>query len=87
MEPTRSELDERTLQCSLLFSRIGEPGSGYARYSAAMYFFNEGILSAELLEIYRRCCKFDIEDPIELARHEGIPPLSEMDIRGSGNGK
>jgi len=37
-----------------------------------MYFYKEGLLSLEMLEIYRRCCKFDNEDPIALARHEGI---------------
>ena len=33
--------------------------SGYIRYGAAMYFYNKGLISEELLEKYRVCCKFD----------------------------
>jgi len=62
----------------LLFSKLGEPGSGYARYSAAMYFHKQDLLSPELLEIYRRCCKLDNEDPLALAAHEGIDGMNEM---------
>jgi len=40
-----------------------------------LYFYNLGILSDEMLEIYRRCCKFDNEDPIDLARFEQISNL------------
>ena len=57
---------------SLLRRPVGEPGSGAARYGAAMYFHNRGKVSAEMLEIYRRCCKFDREDPLLLARLEGV---------------
>lgn len=59
-------------QRALLGTPVGQPGSGYARYGAAMYFYGQGALSAELLEIYRRCCKFDAWDPQDLARFEGI---------------
>jgi len=74
--------DELARQRLLILSSIGEEGSGYSRYSAAMYLHKQGMLSLELLEIYRRCCKFDNEDPNELARHEGIKTLceSELDI-------
>lgn len=60
------------MQKALLNSKIGVSGSGYIRYGAAMYFYNRGELSAEILEIYRRCCKFDYEDPINLAQFESI---------------
>lgn len=60
------------LQRSLLSTRIGLPGSGAARYGAAMYFYQQGEMSAQLLEIYRRCCKLDNEDPLDLARFEGV---------------
>jgi hypothetical protein len=40
-----------------------------------MYFYNQGILSEAMLEIYRRCCKFDNEDPIDLAEFEKVPNL------------
>ena len=46
--------------------------SGIERYSAAMHFYQNGKLSAELLEIYRICCKLDHEDPIRVARLEGV---------------
>jgi hypothetical protein len=62
-------------QQELLNSKLGISGSGYARYGAAMYFYNQGILSEAMLEIYRRCCKFDNEDPIDLAEFEKVPNL------------
>ena len=64
-----SEFEQQKAQ---LFSKVGEPGSGAGRYAAAMYFYNQGRISVELLEIYRRCSKFDFEDPVKLARHEGL---------------
>lgn len=69
-------LDQKTL----FLSAVGEKGSGYNRYSAAMYFHKEGIISLELLEIYRRCCKLDNEDPTKLAIHEGIMVVRESDL-------
>ena len=67
--------NERKIQQELLNSKLGVSGSGYARYGAAMYFYNQGILSEAMLEIYRRCCKFDNEDPIDLAEFEKVPNL------------
>jgi len=72
MKPNSNELK---IQKTLLNYKVGISGSGYIRYGAAMYFYNLGILSDELLEIYRRCCKFDNEDPIDLARFEQISNL------------
>ena len=69
MKPNSNELK---IQKTLLNYKVGISGSGYIRYGAAMYFYNLGILSDEMLEIYRRCCKFDNEDPIDLARFEQI---------------
>ncbi|MDC1409922.1 hypothetical protein N8369_04725 [Amylibacter sp.] len=63
------------MQQELLNTKLGISGSGYARYGAAMYFYNQGILSEAMLEIYRRCCKFDNEDPIDLAEFEKVPNL------------
>ncbi|MEM7268235.1 MAG: hypothetical protein AAF401_03165 [Pseudomonadota bacterium] len=59
-------------QIALLSKPPGEAGSGAKRYAAAMYLYQRGEMSAELLEIYRRCCKFDDEDPVDLAAFEGI---------------
>ena len=67
--------NEKEMQQELLNSKLGISGSGYARYGAAMYFYNQGILSEAMLEIYRRCCKFDNEDPIDLAEFEKVPNL------------
>ena len=67
--------NEKNMQQELLNSKLGISGSGYARYGAAMYFYNQGILSEAMLEIYRRCCKFDNEDPIDLAEFEKVPNL------------
>lgn len=63
---------ELQAQMTLLFAKVGAPGSGAARYGAAMYFQQRGRLSAEMLEIYRRCCKLDREDPVDLAKFEGV---------------
>ena len=67
--------NEKKIQQELLNSKLGVSGSGYIRYGAAMYFYNKGILSEAMLEIYRRCCKFDNEDPIDLAEFEKVPNL------------
>ena len=67
--------NEEKMQQELLNSKLGISGSGYARYGAAMYFYNQGLLSEAMLEIYRRCCKFDNEDPIDLADFEKVPNL------------
>ncbi|MDB9716058.1 hypothetical protein OAA72_04865 [Amylibacter sp.] len=67
--------NEKKMQQELLNSNLGISGSGYARYGAAMYFYNQGILTEAMLEIYRRCCKFDNEDPIDLAEFEKVPNL------------
>ncbi|WP_425045801.1 hypothetical protein [Primorskyibacter sp. S87] len=64
-----SELER---QQRILMSETGVAGSGAARYAAAMHLYNEGLMSAQVLEIYRRCSKFDNEDPVDLARFEGL---------------
>jgi len=76
--------DEFDRQKTLLLSKVGDPGSGAVRYAAAMYFFNQKLLSCDVLEIYRRCCKFDNEDPVELAKFEKIEGFSPLSFN-SGN--
>ena len=66
-------------QLDLLPTPIGRPASGYARYAAAMYFYKTGKISASLLEMYRRCCKLDHEDPLAVAYHDGILKKDEYD--------
>ena len=66
---------EDARQGAFLNLPVGQKGSGGARYAAAMYFYQQGKMSAEVLEIYRRCCKDDAEDPVDLARFEGLNVL------------
>ena len=57
---------EKERQLELLNLPLGEPGSGYTRYAAAMWLFQNGDLSADELEAYRKCCKLDDADPKDL---------------------
>lgn len=66
--------EEWARQKALLLTTVGQPGSGFVRYAAAMYFYRSGLMPAEMLEIYRRCCVLDDEDPLDLARFEGVAP-------------
>jgi hypothetical protein len=60
----------------LLDAPVGEPGSGMVRYAAAMYLNRRGLISDDLLEIYRVCARMDETDPRAVADHEGVayPP-------------
>ena len=60
---------------ALLHTALGAPGSGAARYAAAMHFYTQGLMSHQMLEIYRICSKLDKEDPIKVAIYEGVTPL------------
>ena len=60
------------------------PGSGAVRYAAAMYFYQHGAFSAELLELYRRCLNLDAEDVVELAASEGVEFPKQL-VRGDGS--
>ncbi len=61
--------EEDFTQYEFLNTPINIKESGYARYSAAMYFFNRGFLSEATLEIYRICCKFDHCNPVEIEKN------------------
>ena len=50
----------------------GEPGSGFVRYAAAMYFHRRGMIGDETLEVYRVCAKFDCEDPLQMLLKLGL---------------
>jgi hypothetical protein len=62
---------EVTAQFSYLNAALGEAGSGKARYAAAMYFHQLGLLSGTTLEIYRALAKDDASDPLVLLRAAG----------------
>ncbi|MDP3523687.1 MAG: hypothetical protein Q8S27_03855 [Hoeflea sp.] len=68
MQPIKAETAQDREQLALLGLPLGEPGSGLARYGAAMYFYRAGKLDAEQLEAYRICCNLDAEDPDAVAR-------------------
>lgn len=51
---------------------VGPEWSGRARYAAAMHFYQQGAMSAEVLEIYRICSRIDDEDPLEALARYGI---------------
>jgi hypothetical protein len=66
-------------------TRLGDPGSGRARYGAAMALFRDGELSAEQLECYRIASADDGLDPAALLRERGLgvlqtrePPLETL---------
>ena len=73
MQTIKAETTEDRTQLDLLHLPLGEPGSGLARYGAAMYFFKRGKLDADRLEAYRMCCNLDFEDPDAVARSR-LPP-------------
>ena len=81
MSSTTADRDEYAVQNALLTARIGQAGSGAMRYGAAMYFYTQNLMPAEMLEIYRRCSVLDHEDPIDVARYEGVtvPPMLKRD--------
>ncbi len=64
---------------------IGQPGSGRARYGAAMALFRQGRLTAEALEVYRICALLDHRDPApmlaELAQPSTSPAAADPQAR------
>ena len=56
----------------LVKTPLGEPWSGRARYAAAMYFYKQGELPPEALEVYRLCSRLDGEDPLSIMRDRGV---------------
>ena len=66
-------MDEETRHhWQLIRTPTGGEWSGRARYAAAMYFYQKGEMSAEVLEVYRICSRLDSEDPLSVLRHWNI---------------
>lgn len=63
--------DEWREQWALVNTPLGEPWSGRTRYAAAMYFYKQGAMSAEALEVYRLCARLDGQDPLPIIRERG----------------
>ncbi|MGN7733092.1 hypothetical protein [Ensifer sp. 22564] len=62
----------------------GQEWSGRARYAAAMYFYQRGLMDAETLEVYRMCSRLDAEDSSTVLRRYRIG--AEWLVRLEGNG-
>jgi hypothetical protein len=59
-------MDEETREnWRLILTPAGVEWSGRTRYAAAMYFFERGEMSAEVLEIYRICSRLDDEGAVD----------------------
>lgn len=56
-----------------LEAALGLPGSGRVRYGAAMELWRQGLISAEVQEVYRIASAHDGIDPRILLRQEGLP--------------
>ena len=67
------EIDtEAREQWGLVNTPLGENWSGRTRYAAAMYFYKQGELPPEALEVYRLCSRLDGEDPLSIMRDRGV---------------
>lgn len=64
--------DEDEENWRLVRAPLGEAWSGRARYAAAMHFYGQGRLGAEVLEAYRVCARLDAQDPLALLSDRGI---------------
>ncbi len=84
-------MDEETREnWRLILTSAGEEWSGRTRYAAAMYFFERGEMSAEVLEIYRICSRLDDEDAIDALRayrmgEEWIASVEKMKLQLRGS--
>jgi Dimethlysulfonioproprionate lyase len=59
---------------ALLHAPVGQAGSGRIRYGAAMALWREGLISAEVLEVYREAAAHDRRDPLAVLQDLGLPP-------------
>ena len=72
MADTERPDTEPNEQWELVNTPLGEPWSGRTRYAAAMYFYKQGELPPEALEVYRLCSRLDGEDPLSIMRDRGV---------------
>jgi|GEM_PF-724257 len=63
---------EEALNRRLIQTPPGEDWSGRTRYAAAMYFYQSGRMSAEVLETYRICSRQDEVDPVDVLKRHRI---------------
>jgi hypothetical protein len=67
---------------TLLHAPLGQPGSGRLRYGAAMALWREGVISSEVLEVYRVAAAHDARDPLDVLAERGLPlpPAARVDL-------
>ncbi len=68
--PDRRE--QEILNRRLILTPPGRDWSGRTRYAAAMYFYQDGRMDAEVLEIYRICSRQDEVDPADVLRRHRL---------------
>lgn len=57
-----------------LHAPLGVSGSGRVRYGAAMALWRDGLITAEVLEVYRIASAHDHRDPLQELSSRGLPP-------------
>lgn len=62
-----------TEEHDLIRAPLGQPGSGRVRYGAAMALWRDGLISADVLEVYRVASAHDRRDPAMVLRELGLP--------------
>ncbi|WP_077966093.1 hypothetical protein [Ensifer adhaerens] len=60
--------DETKRHWEMIRLPAGAEWSGRARYAAAVFFYQQGLMTAETLEVYRICSRLDAEDPAAVLR-------------------
>ncbi len=58
---------------TFLQTPLGEPGSGRVRYGAAMALYQQGKITADVLEVYRIAAAHDARDPVADLFDRGLP--------------
>lgn len=58
---------------------LGEPWSGRVRYAAAMQLYANGLMSHQVLEVYRMLSRLDNADPSLLLKDYGLLLNRPMD--------
>jgi hypothetical protein len=64
--------DDAQENWDLIATPLGEEWSGRARYAAAMFFYQQGELSSDVLEVYRISARLDHQDPLAILRERCI---------------
>lgn len=77
--------DEEKRHWEMIRLPVGTEWSGRARYAAAMFFYQHGLMDAETLEVYRICSRLDAEDPVAVLRRYKIGVDWLTLLEGSGD--